>query len=638
MAMSNTELLSSAQETADLLSALPEEEPGLSLQWVLTQMSQEGAMSTFRNFFKNCEEADQFYTGEFDFSVPEGGNQVKLGTFHSIIETLVSHASPKFIDISVPPPGPRGQARAELIEKFLQGAHHMIQQTTPVQREIVKHQGLYGVSWAKYEFAGHLWSDFPDQEEDESEAVYKEKIQEIINKRKFTFPIVAEVINPQECVWDIASTTPRWIIKFCDMDASWVSAHFPEWEGKPNGTVEFLEVWTSTHVAYIADERWAMKPRKHTYGRIPFVKYYPQTGVKTIGRKPEHLYRGIGHGNFGMLRAESRLASQYLDIVGRNAWSNISFRGPRGLTEEVMSEYSQEPGARNYIPTNVEVVPDPIAEAPQSILIAMQTIKGAIEANTVPAVTRGERPVGAASGYHTAVLAGIASLNFSSVVDATERGMQESNEILLKIVENVINDEVTVFGKTETGDLDAKLKPNDIRGHYVSLVRLSSVSPEEQERKLSLWRDTWRAGFVDWGTALRSAGVSNPLEVIGNRIAEDFFNIPEVRMLFAQIAAEKLPQLSQAIQSATGATEDSAQQIANNILNTQGGMQLPNTGNFGPGNQAGAGAPTGNQTRPVMPGGIDEQNLVGRQMAGPRTGPRRTTTGADLAPGGGAYG
>jgi len=39
-----------------------------------------------------------------------------------------------------------------------------------------------------------------------------------------------------------------------------------------------------------------------------------------------------------------------------------------------------------------------------------------------------------------------------------------------------------------------------------------------------------------------------------------------------------------------------------------------------------------------MPGSVEEQNLIGRQMAGPRSGPRRTTAGADLAPGGGAYG
>ena len=104
--------------------------------------------------------------------------------------------------------------------------------------------------------------------------------------------------------------------------------------------------------------------------------------------------------------------------------------------------------------------------------------------------------------------------------------------------------------------------------------------------------------------------------------------------MFAQIAAEKLPQLSQAIQAATGTTTDNATSIAANILNTQGSTQLTNPGNFSPGNQAAAGG--GQVPRPVMPGSLEEMNQIGAQIAGPRSGPRRTV-GADMAPGGGNY-
>jgi hypothetical protein len=303
------------------------------------------------------------------------------------------------------------------------------------------------------------------------------------------------------------------------------------------------------------------------------------------------------------------------------------------MTEEVMQEFSQEPGARNYVPPNVEVEPQVVAEAPQSILQAMSTLEKAIEANTVPAVARGERPAGAASGYHTAVLAGIASLNFGAVVDATERGFQEANEIILRIVENVVGDTVTVFGMTEAGSMDARIRPSDIKGHYVSAVRLTSTSPEEQERKLSLWRDTWRAGFVDWTTALRKAGVSNPLEVVGNRIAEDFFNLPEIQQAFSALAAQSLPILQQAITAAQqGAGGIDAAEMAQNLMNTQGGMQLPNAGNFTTTNQPGPGGPQQGPIRPVIPGSVEEQNQIGRQMAGPRRGPQ-PSTGGPVPPG-----
>jgi len=625
---------SAAEETVDLLSAPPLNEPELSEAWVKVQLSKGGAADQFSKFYDNCAEADEFYLGEFDFSVPLGGNKVNLGTFHSIIETLVAHASPRFMDIDVPTPGPRATARAELLEKFLNGAHHMLEQNTPVKREIVKHQGLYGVSLVKFEFAGHQWGEMPEPPPEGGDmAEYEKQVKEITENRKFKFPIISEVMNPQECVWDTASTHPRWIIRNSEIDSEWVMAHFPDFEGSfSDGKCDFAEVWTSTHVGYMANGVWAMQPRRHAYGRIPWILFHPQTGIKTIGSKPEHLYRGIGSGNFGMIRAESRLASQYLDIVSRNAWSSLNFKGPRGMTEEVMQEFSQEPGARNYVPPNVDIEPQDVSEAPQSILQAMSTLERAIEANTVPAVARGERPTGAASGYHTAVLAGIASLNFGAVVDATERGLQEANEIVLRIVENVIGDTVTVFGNTEAGTIDAKIKPNDIRGHYVSTVRLTSTSPEEQERKLSLWRDTWRSGFVDWTTALRKAGVSNPLEVVGNRIAEDFFNLPQIQQAFSMLAAQSLPILQQAVEAAQqGAGGFDASTLADNIINTQGSMQLPNAGNFGPGNQAAAGG-GGTPVRPVVPGSVDEMNQIGGQLAGPRRGPA-PTMGGNIPPG-----
>ena len=625
-----TESESAAEETVNLLSAPPLNEPELSEAWVRTQLSRGGAADRFTKFYDNCSEADEFYLGEFDFSVPLGGTKVNLGTFHSIIETLVAHASPRFMDIDVPPPGPRAGARAELIEKFLNGAHHMLEQNTPVKREIVKHQGLYGVSLVKFEFAGHQWGEMPEPPpEGEDMSEYEKQVKEISENRKFKFPIISEVITPQECVWDTASTNPRWIIRNSEIDSEWIMAHFPEYEGSfSDGKCDFAEVWTSTHVGYMAEGEWAMKPRRHAYGRIPWIIFHPQTGIKTVGQKPEHMYRGIGSGNFGMIRAESRLASQYLDIVSRNAWSSLNFKGPRGMTEEVMQEFSQEPGARNYVPPNVDVEPQDVSEAPQSILTAMSTLERAIEANTVPAVARGERPVGAASGYHTAVLAGIASLNFGAIVDATERGLQEANEIILRIVENVIGDTVTVFGNTEAGAIDAKIKPNDIKGHYVSTIRLTSTSPEEQERKLSLWRDTWASGFVDWTTALRKAGVSNPLEVVGNRIAEDFFNMPEIQQAFAAVAAKSLPILQQAVEAAqagTGGMDMSA--LAENILNTG---PMPNAGQFQQGNQAGVVG--GQAVRPVIPGSVEEQNRIGRQMASPRRGPQ-PTTGGPVPPG-----
>jgi len=442
-------------------------------------------------------------------------------------------------------------------------------------------------------------------------------------------------------VWDMNNgTQPRWIIYEYQVDAEWIQAHFPKWKNYKRGYVNFKEVWTHSNVAYVADNSWVMEPRRHGYGRLPWIMYWPQMGLDTGNMEPDKLYMGLLNGSIEMIRAQSQLASHYIDIVGKSAWPTLEFTGPPGITEEVQAVWDDTPGAKNIKPPQVQVSVSQTPRPPSEIGVAKQFLDEAIEANTVPAVARGQRPSGAASGYHTAVLAGIASLNFGAVKEAMERGLQDKGEIILRIVEHVINDKVSVFGKTEVGVLDAVLKPNDIRGHYVNIVRINSVSPEEQERRLNLWANLWRAGYVDLDTALRKGGVSNPLEVQAKILEEKFLNSPEIQQQLQMAAASRIPAI-QNILEAGGAQQPegmvSAEDVASNILNTQGAMQLPNAGNFQMGNQMGTrpqapgtGIPT--TTRPVMPGSMQEMQQVAAAISGPRTGNVRVPT-ADISPG-----
>jgi hypothetical protein len=631
---------SESSEIINVEASNPLDEPELSLFWIAEKSATGNEI--FRNFKNQCKMLDDFFLNDFDFSVPENGTMIRLGTAQSVINTLVAHVSPQFLDISVPPPGPRGQARAENMEKFLTGAHHMIEHRSPVYRELTKHAGLYGIAWEKLEFIANEWSDFPEppphMEEDET---YRERVQEVIEKRSITWPIKSIAVNPQNLVWDMNNgTQPRWVIYEYQVDAEWVQAHFPEWGKYTKGYVKFQEVWTASQVAYVANNEWVMEPRRHGYGRLPWIMYWPQMGLDTGSSEPEKLYMGLLNGSTEMIRAQSQLASHYIDIVGKSAWPTLEFTGPPGITEEVQAAWDDTPGSKNIKPPQVQVGVGQTPRPPAEIGIAKQFLDEAIEANTVPAVARGQRPAGAASGYHTAVLAGIASLNFGAVKEAMERGLQDKGEIILRIVELVINDKVTVFGKTEAGVLDAAIKPSDIKGHYVNIVRINSVSPEEQERRLNLWANLWRAGYVDLDTALRKGGVSNPLEVRAKILEEQFLNSPGIQEQLQAAAASRIPTIQNIIEAAGQSSSPqipTPEQTALNILNTQGAMQLPNAGNFQPGNQMGTrpqspgtGIPT--TTRPVMPGSIDEMRQTAAAIAGPRSGNVRVPT-ADISPG-----
>ena len=629
------------QEAIKLEAANPVDEHELTLHWIREKA--DAGRDLFQKFKNQCEDLDDFFLNDFDFSVPDNGTMIRLGTAQSVINTLVAHVSPQFLDISVPPPGPRGQARAEIMEKFLTGAHHMIEHRTPVYRELTKHAGLYGIAWEKVEFIANEWSDFPEPPphgEDNTPA-YRQQVQDVIDKRSICWPIKSVAVNPQNLVWDMNNgTQPRWVIYEYEVDAEWVQAHFPEWDNFKKGYVTFQEVWTHSQVAYVANNKWVLEPRRHGYGRLPWIMYWPQMGLDTGNSEPEHLYMGLLNGSTEMIRAQSQLASHYIDIVGKSAWPTLEFTGPPGITEEVQAAWDDTPGAKNVKPPQVQVGVGEVPNPPSEIGIAKQFLDEAIEANTVPAVARGQRPTGAASGYHTAVLAGIASLNFGAVKEAMERGLQDKGEAILRIVEHVIDDKVSVFGKTEAGVLDAIIKPSDIKGHYVNIVRINSVSPEEQERRLNLWANLWRSGYVDLDTALRKGGVSNPLEVRAKILEEQFLNSPGIQEQLQAAAASRIPTIQGILEAASQTTASglpTPEETAQNIMNTQGAQQLPNAGNFQQGNQAGtrpqaAGTGVPSTTRPVMPGSVDEMRQTAAAIAGPRSGNVRVPS-ADISPG-----
>ena len=105
-------------------------------------------------------------------------------------------------------------------------------------------------------------------------------------------------------------------------------------------------------------------------------------------------------------------------------------------------------------------------------------------------------------------------------------------------------------------------------------------------------------------------------------------------------AASRIPTIQNILDAANqspGPEIPTPEQTAQNIMNTQGAMQLPNAGNFQQGNQAGTspqapgtGIPT--TTRPVMPGSIDEMRQTAAAISGPRSGNVRVP-GADISPG-----
>lgn len=79
-------------EVIQLEASNPNDEPELSLSWVSEKSSTGNEL--FRKFKDQAKILDGFFLNDFDFSVPENGTMVRLGTAQSVINTLVSHVTP----------------------------------------------------------------------------------------------------------------------------------------------------------------------------------------------------------------------------------------------------------------------------------------------------------------------------------------------------------------------------------------------------------------------------------------------------------------------------------------------------------------------------------------------------------------
>ncbi len=635
------------QGVIDFYRSAPDDEPAISLVWARNRISE--AQSVFGQFRRQCDEADRFYDVEFDFSVPKGASKVKLPTFRVSIDTAASQLSSGFLDITVAPRRLGFEGSAEKMERFLHNAHVGLNNRYPLFNRLILHLLKYGVAFRKIEVDTDQYWHLPEYDPAKGDTAaarreYRQGIEEILDRQDSQFPFRAELVDPREVVWDTASSEPRWFMVTKPVDARWLQANYPDWKsdkGFTDGTVQLTEIWTHNQVAYIAEDIWVMRPRRHRYGMIPVVMYDAGLSGTTLTRRPDVLFRGAGYGKYDLLNAQSKMVSTMLDITRRAAYPPLMFLGgTEKAAAETMRNFITGPGAHVHIPRNMSVEPSPSPPHPPGLFESLGAISELINTAIFTNVSSMAPQNGPSSGYQTAVLQGISSLTLTPVKNGLERGIQRTNELVLRTVENVIQRPVSVFGDDARGRSIARLRPNEINGHYYTAVSLKADSPNEEERLVNLWSRAWQIGLVDAQTALRNMGQSQPSEILVRREVENLRNSPQFRAALEQwYLTQRFPFLVEALQ-ATGATNEAAQleavadQVAQNVLATQGATQLPNAGNFGPGNQAGTnpatpGSGVPGTTRPVIPGSAEEADLVARQLA-LSPGGTRTTAGQRL--------
>jgi len=199
--------------------------------------------------------------------------------------------------------------------------------------------------------------------------------------------------------------------------------------------------------------------------------------------------------------------------------------------------------------------------------------------------------------------AGLAKSRYGTPLFNMEQACVRLNEMFLMFVENVIDDEVTVWGRTPAGSFDQTIDSSDIKGYYENSVILSSISPEEEDRRSNLGRVLYQSGGISGRTFRRDyIQLEAPLE-------------EEKQIMFEQLL--KSPAIQGALEQALMQTEEMQERIQ---MTTEGQPWSP-AGNRGiPPSPMPRPDETQRVVRPIMPGSPEEADLRARQMTQPGAG------------------
>jgi hypothetical protein len=537
----------------------------------------------FRAFHRQCSTEEEYYFLTRPTPHPEGVDPVRPATARAIIDVATDHVDVNNMTIDIPLML-RSKARAERLKKLYLGVWNNIRE--PVLRTAVKHSFAYGIGWLKVTVNMHTWNDAPMMSNygvtlDNGDILlvrekeYKEDLQAFLEKRRITFPFVAQNVNPKEMRWDDSANGPKWVIRKVQTTAGDVKKKHVGWQtGKKDSEgVTWTEYWDDHYYAYMVDKEFVRPPTVHGYGFLNFIPILPANALDFDAGPPEKRYQGILFPVHQLLDSEARLVTQIQAILRTVAWRTLDFQGPRAAAEAAYDEYELF-GGKNLLPPGVEVKPSPMVNLPPDLTAHLSMVQTMIEEATFPNVVRGLRPAGVSSGFGVSVLSGMGRLRFQGTADGLSRAVEKCNRGWAMLLENVIRGPVTVHARSEVHNFDETIRPADVNGYYENRVTFKAEAPEERERESLLARQLYQTErpMISLYEGQRRIGIANPLDEQNQMAAEE---------LVRQLQPEQLEKLRQRL----GAVQAGQQaQAAGQVPATLGAGQVPATGNqFMPG-------------------------------------------------------
>lgn len=600
----------------------------------------------YRNFHHQCAGEDTYYDLEFPILQVEGFTAHHPASARIAIDDAAAQIDTSSLQVEVPSrtSSAKHQEAAIRLRQFYLGAWRaVLEADDTLLHRAAKSMFQYGLACFKTVYDQQLWGDAPQRKRGENDEAFEERIVEWRGKMRHYFPHKVILVHPANVMPDptIVSTPSAgcaYVIEKYRRKAADVAIRYPEWsEGRPqkkmNEFVDWIEYWDANEFWYICDKKKVVQG-KHDYGFVPYEFCDAGLGYSSSDGAPEKRWRGLLHGVHDELQLEARLIYQMEAMIRIHAFGpkTLKITAPETTlqdAERVQKTWSFHPAAMNILPLGVDLDEPTFPNLPPEVMALLGVTQAGIEKATVARVARGERPVGAASGYMTAVLAGLARIKFGPALKSLCRALANINQNFVMLVESYMPNGITVWGYMDAESFDVTLKPEDINNYYVNTVKLSGIAPEEQSRLLHDGIALYQAGLTSKRYVQEKfLQMENPIEDDTQLLIERVLQSPDVMAMLtrALMQSQEVEERAEALVGPAGEA----------LRTAEGAPMIPSIGTRGqPPSPFATAAPFERRAqgvRPTMPGSPEEINLMGRQMAAGGT-PMSQRLGARLGPG-----
>lgn len=613
--------------------------PRIDEDWVKTVVSR--LRSDFSRFRANCDKAERLVADQYPIRGIRDMDAVRLPILYTSLRASVLHLKASKIDIGVKNRGESGDREddADQIERFLENTHAALDTRFPCDEMNLYQMGKFSVGIRKIEVHNEALSRLPSYDGFMGDGrAWRDAVDAELDRRLSVFPFQQTVCDPRDMMWDHVSAYPRWVVWERMVPSGWLQAMCPGWESDraPFGDVRLTEIWTETQFALWANEKFAIPPRRHPLGMIPFVFFHEINDEPGQSNYPESRYSSRQLKSEYMVRTNAQLLSLQLAVAQNAAVPMILVKGDGPKVKRFVEDLQINPRTPHQMPSYADIEIMPTADTPRAIETFSATIENVLAQMHYTSPVNTAAGSGAQSGYMLSNLSHLMQQNLIAMGSAWERGLVRMNELLLRLVQLWIRGPVSMFGTTHRGTQSAMVSGRMINGQYETTCDINADTPEEASRRFSEAMTAALQGWLPTEDSYRHAGLPNPARLYEKRVIEDVSRHELVRQAQAQGLLQRMMQDGWGGLEAEPQDEavEAAARLAP-VIGNQGqqgnvlGANYPNIGQFGAGNQAGASANAPGQglagtETPYVPGSAEGIDLLTRQ--------RQTATGDRIRP------